>query len=467
MQTNCIVLKDPNACITHVPVALHMKVETTSVRRGTHFILVIDTSTSMLEESRLENVKHSASLILNFLGPSDRLSLITFGEESEIHCSAVACTSEQKTVIQAVLDKITVDGCTNLSAGLMNVKTVINASSGPASGPALKCGVLLLTDGHANRGVHESDKLLKMFDTVHEQNPQLSFTVVGYGTTHNAVLMKSIAENTNGAYCVVENLEGAATVIGNTIGGLFSCSAQLVKLKCPEGTQVHWAHKVVNGSIIIGDIYDESEQILLFDIPKTAMATPLVLSGTTLPALEAFTVDVPVTPWSNNTNNTELYTAVDLTVLRYTCSSLFKELTTSSNMTETAAKIAEFRTAIFAEKYNSNPVALMLRSECKSLETALANLRVSADANTMTRIHQHVAFTSLGRGMTQEISLTREEDNPNHPVQETSQVMSPGTSRIQRRVTNLMATMSSGGHPNPSDLAAARELSVAPSQHRR
>jgi len=327
--------------------------------------------------------------------------------------------------------------------------------------PALKCGVLLLTDGHANRGVYESDKLLKMFDTVHEQNPQLSFTVVGYGTTHNAVLMKSIAENTNGAYCVVENLEGAATVIGNTIGGLFSCYAQLVKLKCPEGTQVHWAHKVVNGSIVIGDMYDESEQILLFDIPKTAMTTPLVLSGTTLPNLETFTVDIPVTPWSNNTNNSELYTAVDLTVLRYTCSNLFKELTTRSNMTEIAAKIAEFRTAIFAEKYNNNPVADMLRSECKSLETAYTNLRTSRAGDTITRVHQHIAFTSLGRGMTQEISLSR-EDNPNQPVQEPSQVMSPGTGRMQRRVTNLMATMSSGGHPNPSDLRAAREISQVP-----
>jgi len=459
MQTTCIALKDPNACDTHVPVALRMKIETSSVRRGTHFILVIDISTSMLEESRLDNVKHSVSLILNFLGPSDRLSLITFGQESEIHCSAVACTSEQKTVIQAVLDKITVDGSTNLSAALMNVNSVASVRRAYPL-PALKCGVLLLTDGHANRGVYESDKLLKMFDTVHEQNPQLSFTVVGYGTTHNAVLMKSIAENTNGAYCVVENLEGAATVIGNTIGGLFSCYAQLVKLKCPEGTQVHWAHKVVNGSIVIGDMYDESEQILLFDIPKTAMVTPLVLTGTTLPNLETFTLDIPVTPWSNNANNSELYTAVDLTVLRYTCSNLFKELTTSSNMTDISAKIAEFRTVIFAEKYNNNPVADMLRSECKSLETAYANLRTSRAGDTITHIHQHIAFTSLGRGMTQEISLSR-EDNPNQPVQP-SQVMSPGTGRMQRRVTNLMATMSSGGHPNPSDLREAHEISQVP-----
>jgi hypothetical protein len=408
----------------------------------------------MSEESRLANVKHSASLILNFLGPSDRLSVITFGDESEILCSAVACTSQQKKVIQTVIDMIVVNGCTNLSAAILNVKTVATAAT------TLKTGVLLLTDGHANRGTCTSEAILDMFNTVHTQNPELSFTVVGYGTMHNAPLMKSIAENTQGAYCIVENLEAAASVVGNSIGGLFSCSAQLLQAKCPDGTKIHWAHKVVNNTIKVGDIYDESDKILLFDLPVNALTQPIVLTGTTVPALEPFSIEVVAKPWSATPIDIEFFTAVELTTLSYKCSSLFTELTNteSSNLTRITSDIAEFRIAIFAEKYNGNPVADMLRSECKSLETALAGICRSATPDMISRIHQHAAFTSLGRGISQPISLTQAEDNPSHPAEA---VMSPATSRIQRRVTNLMATMSSGGGAN--DYAQARQMSMEPS----
>jgi hypothetical protein len=356
-------------------------------------------------------------------------------------------------VIQTVIDMIVVNGCTNLSAAILNIKTVASASA------QLKTGVLLLTDGHANRGACTSEAILDMFNTVHIQNPELSFTVVGYGTMHNAPLMKSIAENTQGAYCIVENLEAAASVIGNSIGGLFSCSAQLLQVKCPDGTKIHWAHKAVNGIIKVGDIYDESDKILLFDLPKDALGQPLILTGTTVPAVESFSKEVIATPWSDTPISPEFLTAVELTTLCYKCSSLFAELTNTRNssLLGITSDIAEFRSAVFAEKYNGNPVAEMLRSECKSLETALAGIRSSATPDMISRIHQHAAFTSLGRGISQPISLTQAEDNPSQPIQT---VMSPGSSRIQRRVTNLMATMSSGGAPN--DYAQARQMSMEP-----
>jgi Mg-chelatase subunit ChlD len=443
MQTNYLILEDSSNQISHVPCALHIRAPASEQRNPTHFVLVIDTSDSMADQSRLENVKHSASLVLNFLGPNDLLSLITFGEDSTIHCSSVACTSEQKTVIQGLISKIHPDGCTNLSAAILNVKKVVTNT-------AIKTGVLLLTDGHANRGVFSADKVLDMFNNLHTQIPALSFTVVGYGTEHNAVLMKAIAENTSGAYCIVENLEGAATVIGNTIGGLFSCSSQVVKLKCSVGTELHESHKVdANGCIEIGDIYDESEQIILFNVPKESLGKSIQLTGSTLSSMDNFTIDIAPTQWSSGQSG-PLYTAVDLTRLRYRCSELFKKLTQRERID---TEIAHFRSLVFADAYNGNPVAEMLRVECVSLETAArTNVNVA-------HLYQHVAFNTLGRGTTQTI---QPDDNPNEPDMVGSlpqQMASPMSSRLQRRVTNLMTTMTGGGVHAEEAEAAAQEFS--------
>jgi len=376
----------------------------------------------MEDDSRLENVKHSASLVLNFLGPNDRVSLITFGQESTLHCNSVACTSEQKTVINELLNNITPYGCTNLSAGILNLKNVITDTT-------IKTGVLLLTDGHANRGVFAVDKILDMFNGIHAQFPAVSFTVVGYGTEHNAELMKAIAENTSGAYSIVESIEGAASVIGNTIGGLFSCSSQVVRLKCPVGTIGEASHKAsATGFIEIGDIYDESEQIVLFNIPKEALGESIRLTGSTLPSMDSFSYDVVPTQWTQGQSG-PLYTAVDLTRLRYTCSGLFKKLAERQDI---AIELSRFRSQIYASVYDGNPVAEMLRSEYASLLTA------SHNHISVAHLHQHVAFNSLGRGTTQTI----QPDDPGLPEAVFS---SPMSSRLQRRVTNLMTSMTSGG----------------------
>ena len=425
METTYLILEDPTNYISHVPAALHIRATATPTERPqrnpTHFVLVIDTSSSMEYNSRLENVKHSASLVLNFLGPNDRVSLITFGQESTVHCKSVPCGSEQKTVIQGLLNNIIPYGCTNLSAGILNLKTVITDTT-------IKTGVLLLTDGHANRGVFAADKILDMFNGIHAQFPAVSFTVVGYGTDHNAELMKAIAENTSGAYSIVEGIEGAASVIGNTIGGLFSCSSQVVRLKCRAGTVGVGVAANATGFIEIGDVYDESEQIILFNIPKEALGESIQLTGSTLPSMDSFSYDVVPKQWTQGQTG-PLYIAADLTRLRYTCSDLFKKLAQRENID---AELAYFRARIFAIAYDGNPVAEMLRSECASLENAArANVNVA-------HLYQHMAFNTLGRGTTQTI----QPDDPGEP-----EVMfsSPASSRLQRRVTNLMSSMTGGG----------------------
>lgn len=475
MNTSYVILEDPEQCSTHVNCALRIQAPArSSERQATHFIMLIDASESMANENRLENVKHSTRLVLNFLGPNDRITLISFHDTSTVHCTAVPCSSENKAIIQTTLDNIRVNGCTNLSAGIMNVKSVLGGLS--EADLALKTGVMVLTDGHANRGMHSSVIIMSMFKGLHEQFPAVSFSVVGYGTDHNAQLMKAIADYTQGAYSIVDNLEGAATVIGDTIGGLFSCFAQNVKLVCPVGSTIIWGAQQVFTEVAIGDVYDESELIVLFEIPKSALVKPIVLSGVSLQNLQPFAQNLTPIPWTAVIPGelAAFHDSIVLTRLRYKCSSLFRQISTinvaiplsSLEFEEIKNDIKRFREAIFAEGYNGNPVADMLRSECKSLEAAMQIVQQSdgyQDRGFVARMVQHEAFTSLGRGASQ--SVEYEEDPEMAPPSQSptrfpgvrrvgqldpTHTLSPTTSRMARDITSLMASMSMGAGAAPA-----------------
>jgi len=80
----------------------------------------------------------------------------------------------------------------------------------------------------------------------------------------------------------------------------------------------------------------------------------------------------------------------------------------------------------------------MLLAEATSLEEAFRGRR-SGDTGLVSRILQHEAFTSLGRGTTQPISSGgAHQANQEDP----SSTMSPMSSRTQQRMASLMRTMS-------------------------
>jgi uncharacterized protein YegL len=475
-------------------------------RLPTHFILLIDTSDSMADSSKLANVKHSASLVLHFLGPQDRLSVVTFGDDATTHAKAVECTPDQKEALNAMFERIRTDGCTNLSAGLLAVRDML-ARREPAVA-TLKTGILLLTDGHANRGVSRADMLRDMVRQIHDEYPDISLQAVGYGTDHNAELLKGVAEQTAGTYSIVDNREGAATVIGDTLGNLFSCVAQRVTVVPgrthaePEGTQF-----VVSGDpprIQIGDLYEETETLMLFKVKNEDASLSITVRGTLLPSMAAYEseliLDDAITeiPWS-------VKKAVDLTRCRYRISALFKDLREfrlgANRFAEVLTKVEAEETLLKAPHYHDDAVAKMLLAECASLREATAVLQRGSyhDVHDMTtRLVSHEAYTNLGRGTTQSIqrpprgnSFSEEEaEDPtltaasrNRRVRfpdpigagltattgagggagltaTASQYMtSPYANRTARRVTQLMATMSAGGEEAAAAAHEAADLS--------
>lgn len=462
-------------------------------RLPTHFILVLDTSDSMSDGNKLANVKHSASLVLHFLGNQDWLSIITFGDDATIHAKSVRCDPEQKQVLADALSRIQTDGCTNLSAGLVRVREILAARSPEVA--AVKTGVLLLTDGHANRGVFGADPLRSVVRQLNESFPGVSLQVVGYGTDHNAELLKSFADVTQGTYSIVDDREGAATTIGDSLGNLFSCVAQQVSIAPAGLLEVEGTQFITSGNpprVQIGDLYEGNETLVLFKLKEGATegAGLMRVGGTLLPSLEPFQATHAFDE-ACETIGPELDLSIKLTRARYTVSRLFRELRDyrlgSSRFATIKADLEATEAALSALGHDVNPTVRMLKTECVSIRNAMQTLLTGTRgeaADIAVRTIAHEAYTNLGRGTVAALAPRRRfprsnavspptsDDETEDPVamqrrappdlNASQYLTSPTASRMTNRVTRLMATMSVGGEEAAAAAHEAATLSQVP-----
>jgi Mg-chelatase subunit ChlD len=280
-----------------------IKGQTRNERQPVHMMLAVDTSGSMEMENKLASVRRSITLLLELLSPEDRLSLVTFADDSKTFLNRVVPTPEERIATLYRVGALQAEGSTNMSAGLLEARGLVEP---PDSGR--KQGLILLTDGHANIGVHSEEGLIEILKRIQAESPGLSLTTVAYGVDHNAEMLTNLAKAGGGAYNVVRNLEDVATVFGDILGGLVSVSAQKVEVQLPPGANAMTSFRTEKDSsgmvsVYVGDLYADSEVTILFEsapsmgairIKGTDMSTlnqlDLVIEPTVLRSLE----DIPV-----------------------------------------------------------------------------------------------------------------------------------------------------------------------------
>jgi uncharacterized protein YegL len=433
-----------------IPCAIRIKAPQNVDKIPTHIILLLDVSDSMQFDDKLDNVKRCCELILDFLNENDRLSLITFGETANLYLNSVPVSDLQKQSIRDVVKRLFVHGCTNLSAGLAHVREVCETSTNEG----LKTGLLLLTDGHANKGVNKPEDLIGIFGSLKSSFQNLSIHCVAYGIDHNAELLKTIAENCNGSYNIVNTIEDTAFAFGDTLGGLMSCAFQNVVIKVPEESKVHGPHltKIVDGKkeILIGDVYSGTKPLILFDIP-TNQRQELSIQGSTLPSLEKFTFTPIYQTIPEGTREMD----IELTRHRYTCTELLKGIgkwytLDEHQQVELSEKILAFEKAINDTYYDGNSVAKLLRNEVHVLKQVREN-------DNSANLNQHITSIGLARGFStpmrpiramrmgamrhREAPLPDEETNHNAELETTFQ------NEFQSRIASVMRSASQTQNP--------------------
>ena len=293
---------------------IHLKAPESESRVPIHLCCVIDTSGSMEDDDKLENVKRSLHYLLNFLGEKDRISVITFSSTAKTILNKMCCSLIEKENLRARIATIHLEFSTNLSAALVETRNVLTDPSGenplgealPRLNPSgIKQGILLLTDGIANDGVMEPDQIVAMTKKLLQDYHGTSLSCIGYGTDHNAELLQSMATEGGGSYSIVNTLEDVATVFGNVLGGLISCSFQQVRISLPAKTEIksrYATNHLDELEIMVGDLSAGMEAVLLAKIP---LGHVLTVKAYDLKASQLITVETTVSSSDDVTIQTD------------------------------------------------------------------------------------------------------------------------------------------------------------------
>lgn len=419
---------------------LILRGNTRNTRQPVHMMLLCDTSGSMEEQNKLESVKKSVNLLLSLLSPEDRISLATFSDNSKIVLSRATPSNEDRQAIQYRVESLKPDGSTNLSAGLLEVRRLVeDAASGR------KQGVILLTDGHANVGVIKEDELVRITQLLETENPGLTLTSVAYGVDHNSELLTQIAKVGGGAYNVVKNLEDVATVFGDILGGLISVSAQGVQIQLPPGAKANTSYPCETDAaglttIYVGDIYADAEIVILFENHPSNGA--IRVKGTNMDSLT--TIDEVIEPTAF-TVGTTIPPCIRITDLRQQTANLMKRAVKEFTKTveaEIDALILEIQVDEIIHDHPLKPMLLEDLEEAKKI----VNSHGTHDKHQEVEFAQHSAFLMMSRGIR---SQTRTPPPPNAPLRRSpaahaspNAFLSPFSTRAQTQYATVMRTMS-------------------------
>ena len=404
-----------------------------TTRQSVHIIMLVDTSGSMEDNGKLESVKKSLRFMLSLLSSEDRLSLITFDNDATLILNKVVPDAANLDATLYKINMLHVDGSTNMSAGLLEARSVIESVDS-----GRKQGIILLTDGHANVGSSTPDAIVSIIQRILTDNRDVSISTTGYGSDHNADLLMQVAREGGGAYNVVSNLEDVASTFGDILGGLVSVSAQRVQVKFPAAYSVKTSYPtqvsdtgvtVVN----VGDVYAETEITILFQVSGSPEAVEVL--GTNMMTLN------PI-----HTTLIPQMVSVDAYPLAFTVGELKVEV---SNMLKAVRSLMVTIGMIDALRDKIvdivHPIVPFLLADLDQAKLIMRRGRMTQeDAVDLT---QHSAYIGTSRGMRSITSPQRHarftNENDNDPVAPRA-MLSPMANTAQRSMTGAMRSLTGG-----------------------
>ncbi len=416
-------------------VSLKGRSRPSDTRQSVHILFLIDTSESMNDFNKLQHVKSSMSFIQPLLTPDDRVSIVTFGDSSATLCSNIPPNSQE---FIHTIQKITTNGCTNLSAGLMALQPILSADTSTR-----KKGVLLLTDGHANRGVFDSSSLQTIVNAMIESNSSLTLSSIAYGINHNTDLLKQIATDGNGSYNLVNTLENVATVFGEILGGLTTLVAQNVLVKGPPEFRPLTSYTVDSFSNIhVGDIYSENEIIILFEHTPPAQNTPLddnpsqlhptfpslsvQITGSDMISFSPISHTLSISPF---VSSVPVPQSVQIASLRYDVTKILQKAAEGRSVRSEAQQMLETLRAL--PFVSENIIQMMI----DDMEILLERGGLADTIHVRTNMMQHAAYLGLGRGIR---STEQENEDP------LDQTWGPSAHHVVRRQLAAAASAATG-----------------------
>ncbi|PTS77577.1 VWA domain-containing protein [Sphingomonas sp. HMWF008] len=186
-----------------------------ATRPRANLVFLIDTSGSMNAPNKLPLVKQSLGLLLDQLGPQDRVAIVAYAGSAGTVLAPTAAS--EKAAILAALDRLGAGGSTAGAEGIRQAYALAEANLDPRGVNR----VILATDGDFNVGITNQEELKGYIER--ERGKGVFLSVLGFGMgNYNDALMQTLAQNGNGAAAYIDTLnEARKTLVEEASSTLF------------------------------------------------------------------------------------------------------------------------------------------------------------------------------------------------------------------------------------------------------
>jgi Ca-activated chloride channel family protein len=195
-----------------------------SQRPNSNLVFLVDVSGSMGSPDKLPLVKQSLRLLVQSLGPGDRVALAVYAGTSGLVLPSTPASD--RLVILDAIERLESGGSTNGGAGIELAYDV-------ATRNFIKDGnnrVLLATDGDFNVGVTSAGELIRLIEK--KAKSGIFLTTLGFGTGNlQDATMEQLADHGNGNYAYIDSIDEARKVLNDQLSSTLVAVAKDVKLQ--------------------------------------------------------------------------------------------------------------------------------------------------------------------------------------------------------------------------------------------
>ncbi|XP_074309955.1 E3 ubiquitin-protein ligase WAV3-like [Silene latifolia] len=260
-------------------------------RPSLDLVAVLDVSGSMYGK-KLALLKQAVSFVINNLGPTDRLSIITFSTHARRLTPLTRMTEAGRADTLRIVDMIRSEGSTNIIAGLKTAVKVLDQrrQKNPVN------SVILLSDGQdtenrnfiscLNRLPQSIRSNASAVETGVKPGPNVAQVYTfGFGADHDSKALHAISDGAGGTFSYIEAIEVIQDAFALCLGGLLSVVAQEVEVQVSSGSSEVRIKNIVSGRynnkvdafgsqsgvVYVGDVYaDEEKQFLVYlSVPQS------------------------------------------------------------------------------------------------------------------------------------------------------------------------------------------------------
>lgn len=188
-----------------------------NTRRPLNLSLVIDRSGSMAG-AKIDYTRRAAGMLVQNLGMADTLSVVLYNDT--VDTLLMPEKVQRKDIINQQIQRIAPSGATNLSGGWLQGCNLVAMNLDSAHTNR----VILISDGLANRGVTDTEKLISFARQKYGEG--VSTTAMGLGDDFNEELLMGLANAGGGAYYYIDSPEVMPTILNEELTGLLKLVGQ-------------------------------------------------------------------------------------------------------------------------------------------------------------------------------------------------------------------------------------------------